>query len=130
MNAENNHSRLLLVIVDGINELKGLDVKVLDLRCLENSVCNHFVICTGTSNIHAHAISTYIQKKARDDLKEKPWHVEGTKFSEWILLDYIDVVVHVFQKYAREFYDIESFWGDAKEIKIKRGEREQKLMNN
>ena len=125
MSAENNQICLLSVIVNGIDKLKGLDVTVLDLRSLEHSICDHFVICAGTSNTHANAISTYIQKKVREDLKEKPWHVEGTKSSEWILLDYINVVVHVFQKDAREFYDIEGFWGDAKEVRV-----EQKLMNN
>ena len=113
------------VIIDGIDQLKGLNVTVLDLRSLEHAVCGYFVICTGTSNTHANAISTYIQKKVREDLKERPWNVEGAKYSEWILLDYINVVVHVFQKEAREFYDIENFWGDAKEIR-----KEQKLMNS
>ena len=125
MSKEYNHKRLLSVIINGIDQLKGLDVTVLDLRTLEHAVCDYFVICTGTSNTHNNAISINVQKKVREDLKEKPWHIEGTKSSEWILLDYINVVVHMFQKEAREFYDIENFWGDAKQIR-----KEQKLINS
>ncbi len=74
----------------------------------------YFVICNGTSNTHVNAISGIVQKQVSKLTKEKPWHIEGENNAEWILLDYVNVVVHVFQKQIREFYDIESLWGDAK----------------
>ena len=105
---------LIAVILKAIDEIKGVDIQVLDLRDIENTVCDYFVVCTGTSNTHVNAISGIIQKQVGKLSKEKPWHVEGEGNAEWILLDYVNVVVHVFQKHIREFYDIESLWGDAK----------------
>ena len=106
------------VVRKAIDEVKGVDVKILDLREIENTVCDYFIICTGTSNTHVSAISGIIQKHVGKSIKEKPWHVEGENNAEWILIDYVDVVVHVFQKHVREFYDIESLWGDAKTTTI------------
>jgi len=105
---------LIATILKAIDEIKGEDVQLLDLREIENTVCDYFIICSGTSNTHVNAISGIIQKQVGKLAKEKPWHVEGEGNAEWILLDYINVVVHVFQKQTREFYDIESLWGDAK----------------
>jgi len=105
---------LIAVILKAIDEVKGVDIQLLDLREIENTVCNYFIICTGTSNTHVNAISGIIQKQVSKLTKEKPWHVEGEGNDEWVLLDYVNVVVHIFQKQTREFYDIESLWGDAK----------------
>jgi ribosome-associated protein len=105
---------LIATILKAIDEIKGVDVQLLDLREIENTVCDYFIICSGTSNTHVNSISGIIQKRVGKLAQEKPWHVEGEGNAEWILLDYINVVVHVFQKHTREFYDIESLWGDAK----------------
>ncbi|WP_298367767.1 ribosome silencing factor [uncultured Lutibacter sp.] len=105
---------LIAVIIKAIDEIKGVDVQILDLREIENTVCDYFIIATGTSNTHVNAISGIIQKQVGKLSQEKPWHVEGEDNSEWVLIDYVNVVVHVFQKHIREFYDIESLWGDAK----------------
>jgi ribosome-associated protein len=105
---------LIAAILKAIDEVKGLDIQILDLRDIENTVCDYFVICTGTSNTHINAISGIVQKQVSKTTKEKPWHVEGEANAEWILLDYVNIVVHIFQKHAREYYDIESLWGDAK----------------
>ncbi|WP_457616178.1 ribosome silencing factor [Lutibacter sp.] len=113
-----NTDDLIATILKAIDEVKGVDVKILDLREIENTVCDYFIICTGTSNTHVSAISGIIQKHVGKSIKEKPWHVEGENNAEWILIDYVDVVVHVFQKHVREFYDIESLWGDAKTTTI------------
>lgn len=110
--------QLIAQIIHGIEEVKGKDVEILDLRDLENTVCDYFIICNGTSNTQVNAIVNSIQKSVSKALKEKPWHVEGSENSEWILMDYVHVVVHVFQKHIREFYDIEGLWGDAKSVKI------------
>ena len=105
---------LITAIIKAIDEVKGEDIQILDLREIENTVCDYFVICNGTSNTHVNAISGIVQKQVSKLTKEKPWHIEGENNAEWILLDYVNVVVHVFQKQIREFYDIESLWGDAK----------------
>lgn len=109
---------LITQIIQGIENVKGQDIEILDLREIENTVCDYFIICNGTSNTQVNAIVNSIQKHVGKSIKEKPWHVEGSENSEWILMDYVDVVVHVFQKHIREFYDIEGLWGDAKSIKI------------
>ena len=110
---------LIACIIKGIDEVKGEDIQLLDLRDIENTVCDYFIICTGNSNTQVNAISGSIQKMVSKELKDKPWHIEGQTNAEWILMDYVNVAVHVFQKHIREFYDIESLWGDAKITEIK-----------
>jgi ribosome-associated protein len=109
-----NTDELIAEIIKGIDDVKGEDVQLLDLRDIENTVCDYFVICSGNSNTQVKAISGSIQKNVSKNLKDKPWHIEGEVNSEWVLMDYVNVVVHVFQKQIREYYDIESLWGDAK----------------
>ncbi|RMZ50837.1 ribosome silencing factor [Flavobacteriaceae bacterium PRS1] len=114
-----NADQLIAVILDGIEDVKGQNTNILDLRELENTVCDYFIICEGTSNTQVNAIVSSIQKKVSKEIKDKPWHIEGSNNAEWVLMDYVNVVVHVFQKHIREYYDIESLWGDAKTIEIK-----------
>lgn len=110
--------QLVVQIISGIENVKGNDIDILDLREIENAVCDYFIICNGTSRTHVNAIVSSIEKSVSKKLKEKPWHVEGSANSEWVLLDYVNVVVHVFQKHTREFYDIEGLWGDAVSINL------------
>ena len=109
---------LISNIISGIDNVKGLEVSLLDLRDIENTVCSYFVVCTGSSNTHVNAIVGSIQKTVSKELKEKPFHTEGNDNAEWVLIDYINVVVHVFQRQTREYYNIEELWGDAKTTKI------------
>ena len=109
---------LISVIIKGMDDVKGENIQLLDLREIENTVCDYFIICSGTSNTHVNAISGIIQKQVGKLGKEKPWHVEGLETSEWILMDFVDIVVHIFQKQTRSHYDIESLWGDAKQTLI------------
>lgn len=109
---------LIDTIVDSILDLKAEDVVLLDLREIENAFCEYFIICSGNSNTHVSSIAGAVEKRVRKETKEKPWHVEGTENAQWILLDYTNIIVHIFQKQDREYYDIESLWGDAKEIAI------------
>ena len=109
-----NNDDLLANIIKGIEEVKGNDIDIMDLREIDNSSCDYFVICNGNSNTQVNAIVNSIQKTVSKELKDKPWHVEGTENAEWVLMDYVNIVVHVFQKHIREYYDIESLWGDAK----------------
>ena len=109
---------LITHIIEGVENLKGEDIQLLDLRAIENTPCEYFIICNGNSNIHVKAIVQSIQKTVSKALKEKPFHVEGQENAEWILIDYISVVVHVFQKHIREYYNLEALWGDAKTTQI------------
>jgi ribosome-associated protein len=110
---------LISVIIQGIEEVKGENIQLLDLREIENTVCDYFIICSGNSNTQVKAISGAVQKLVSKQVKDKPWHIEGENNAEWILMDYVNVAVHVFQKQIRDFYDIESLWGDAKITEIK-----------
>jgi ribosome-associated protein len=109
---------LISVIIQGIEEVKGENIQLLDLRDIENTVCDYFIICSGNSNTQVKAISGSIQKTVSKQVKDKPWHIEGENNAEWILMDYVNVAVHIFQKQIRDFYDIESLWGDAKITEI------------
>ncbi|MDF4223455.1 MULTISPECIES: ribosome silencing factor [Maribacter] len=113
---ENKTSKdeLIALIIQGIDEVKGHNINLLDLREIENTVCDYFIVCNGTSNTHVNAIVGSIQKTVSKAIQDKPWHVEGEDNAEWVLMDYVNVVVHIFQKQVREFYDIEGLWGDAK----------------
>jgi ribosome-associated protein len=113
-NKKISKDELLTNIIRGIEEVKGNDIEILDLREIENTVCDYFVICNGNSNTQVNAIVSSVQKTVSKELKDKPWHVEGNDNGEWVLMDYVDIVVHVFQKQIREFYNIEGLWGDAK----------------
>lgn len=115
MTKKNSDSDLLIsAIIKSLEDAKAIDIQLLDLREIENTVCDYFIICSGTSNTHVNAISAITQKQVSKLTKEKPFSVEGESNSEWVLVDYINVTVHIFQKASREFYDIENLWGDAK----------------
>ena len=105
---------LIEKIVIGISDVKGQDIEMIDLRKIENRICDYYIICSGSSNTHVSAILDSVKKKVSKSLKEKPSHTEGEENAEWILLDYINVVVHIFQKKVRDFYKIEELWGDCK----------------
>jgi ribosome-associated protein len=104
---------LVSKIIEGMENLKAKGITILDLRNIENSICSFFVISEGNSNTQVKAISASVEKTVREELNEKPWHTEGLTNSEWILMDYVDTVVHVFQTETRAFYDLESLWGDG-----------------
>src|SRR5574343_294238 len=111
---EINNDDLLANIIKGIEDVKGENIDILDLREIDNTVCDYFVICNGNSNTQVNAIVGSVQKVVSKELKDKPWHVEVAENGEWVLMDYVNIVVHVFQKHIREYYRIESLWGDAK----------------
>ena len=105
-------------ILYGIEDVKGVEVHIMDLSKISNTVCKLFILCTGTSNTHVTAIANSVKKNVSKKLKEKPYSMEGIENQEWVLIDYVDVVVHIFQSEIREFYDIENLWGDAKIINV------------
>ncbi|MCB9223007.1 MAG: ribosome silencing factor [Crocinitomicaceae bacterium] len=109
---------LVDTIIDAIQDIKGKDIVLLDLTELPNSVTEYFIICTGDSSTQVEGISNSVVRKTRKDLNERPWHQEGSNNSEWILLDYVNVVVHIFYRNVREFYNLEDLWADAKRTDI------------
>lgn len=114
----NDNDQLLSLIIQGIEDVKGEDIEILDLREIENTVCDYFVLCTGNSSTQVQALESSIQKTVSRGMQDKPWHIESTANAKWILMDYVSIVVHIFQPEIRRFYDIEGLWGDAKTIKI------------
>lgn len=106
------------VIVKGMQEKKATDIVVMDLRKVKNAVADFFVLCSGNSDKQLDAITDSIDSEVYKALNENPWHIEGKNNKEWMLLDYIDVVAHVFRKDRREFYALEKLWGDAEIVEI------------
>ena len=118
VNKEESVNNLLEEIIRGIENVKGEDIQQMDLREIENTPCEFFVICSANSNTQVTAVVNSIQKTVSKALQEKPFHTEGLEVAEWVLIDYVNIVVHVFQKQTREFYNIEELWGDAKSTLI------------
>ncbi len=112
-NALGASALLVDAIVQGIQEVKGKDIVHLDLREVPNTVSDHFIICHGDSATQVDAIQRSVERFAREKADEKPWHTEGTSNAEWILMDFVDVVVHIFHRDKRSYYALEDLWGDA-----------------
>lgn len=110
---ENHAEKLTQVIVKGMQEKKAVDIVILDMRQVKNAVADFFVICSGNSDKQIGAIADSIDQEVYKGLQENPWHVEGKDNKEWMLLDYITVVAHVFRKDKRAFFALEKLWGDA-----------------
>lgn len=107
-------SRILAdVVVKGMEERKGKNIVLMDLRKVKGSVTDFFVICEGDSDRQVEAIAKSVEEFVDKELNEDPWHREGYENSEWVLLDYINVVAHVFLPEKREFFGLEELWGDA-----------------
>ena len=100
-------------IIEGLLDGKASDVVCLDMRDIEGSVCDYFVIGHGDSATHIEGINRAVYKKCIKELKEKPWKEEGKGNNEWILMDYVNVIAHIFYKETRSIYQIEDLWGDA-----------------
>ncbi|MCH7408839.1 ribosome silencing factor [Belliella sp. DSM 111904] len=101
------------VIVKGMEEKKASKIVLMDLRDVKNSMTDFFVICSGNSDTQVEAIADSIEEFVFKSHKEKPWRVEGKNNNEWVLIDFTNVVAHVFLKDQREFFALEELWGDA-----------------
>lgn len=110
---EPNSDQLVNHIIESIQEKKGHDIVSLNLKKLDNAVADYFVICHGSSDTQVEAVAESVKDTLKDKLKVKPLNIEGVDNAEWILLDYFDVVVHVFQERMRSFYQLEDVWADA-----------------
>ena len=113
--------KLADLVVKGMQEKKAADILVMDLRKVKNAVADFFVICSGGSDKQLDAIAESVDAEVYKALKENPWHVEGKSNKEWMLLDYFDVVAHIFRKDRRDFFALEKLWGDAEIIEIQDG---------
>ena len=107
------------LIAEGLEERKGKDTIIMDLRKAGTSPADFFVICTGTSDTHVKALCDSVYDYVKQKIAEKPRGIEGMQTGEWVLMDYTNVIVHIFLKDRREFYSIEELWGDAEFEKIK-----------
>ena len=100
-------------VVAGMQEKKAQDIVVMDMRDTKNAIADFFVICSGSSDKQVEAIARSVDEEVEKKLKENPWHMEGKNNKEWVILDYITVVAHIFKRDKREFYALEKLWGDA-----------------
>jgi ribosome-associated protein len=107
------------IIAEGMLEKKGIDVVIMDLRKAKNAVTDFFVICSGNSDTQVEALMNSVEEQVHKHLGEWPWQKEGKTNREWILLDYVNVVAHIFKKDRRQFYGLEELWGDAETIHVK-----------
>lgn len=101
------------IAIHGIQEKKGNDIVRLDLRELSSSVSDYFVICHADSTTQVKAIADSVEEEIYKNTQTNPWHKEGLDAAEWIILDYFDVVIHIFKTEKRDFFGIEDLWGDA-----------------
>ena len=109
---------LVEIVIKGIEEKKGNNIVCLDLREIKQAVCDYFIVCDGSSTSQVSEIADSEEEFTRKTLNEKPWHIEGYQNAEWILVDYVSVVVHVLVKDVREFYNLEDLWADAKVLQV------------
>lgn len=114
-----NAELLVELVVMGMQEKKAKRITIMDLRDLENAVSDFFIICEAESTTQVDAIADSIWDEVRKTADEKPFHIEGKGAAEWILLDYVNVVAHVFQPDAREHYSLEKMWSQAVITEIK-----------
>lgn len=109
----NENEQIVKKIVEGIQETKGKDIAVVNLTRLKEAPCNYFVICQGDSNVHVSAIALSVKEYVREQINAKPYAIDGFENAQWIAMDYGQIIVHVFQRQVRDFYDIEHLWNDA-----------------
>jgi ribosome-associated protein len=114
MDKEKKSSLMLANIIGEIMlSKKDNDVVIMNLKPLPNTICDYFVVCHGNSFVQIQTIRDAVIDEVRKAVSEKPWHVEGANDSEWLLIDYQNVIVHIFLNRAREYYKIEDLWADA-----------------
>jgi ribosome-associated protein len=111
-------SAMVTTVIEALEELKAVDIIIMDLRDIHEASADFFIICNGTSSTHISGLADRVQKNVWEKLGDRPFHVEGKQGRHWLLIDYFNVVIHIFDKEKREFYDVEHLWSDAKIQKI------------
>lgn len=104
-------------VVDAALEKKAQDLVIIDMRQV-SGVADYFVLCSGQSDLQIRAIAEAIEDRIMQHCQERPWHVEGREHLQWVVLDYVDVVVHIFTPEKRAFYGLERLWGDAPQERV------------
>jgi ribosome-associated protein len=104
---------LLDAVIKGLDDVKGHEIKIIDLSSIDNAISSFFVISHGNSHTQVDALASSVEKVVKESIGERPFSVQGLRNGEWAILDYFDIVVHVFHKEARSKYALEELWGDA-----------------
>jgi ribosome-associated protein len=107
------NSRLYKTIIRAIQAKKGENIVSLDLRKIPEAVADFFIICQATSNVQVKAISDYIEEQVKKECGENPYKQEGYQALHWVLIDYVNIVIHIMQPDTRKFYRLEEMWSDA-----------------
>ncbi len=108
-----NSDKLSSFIANCMDDKKAIDIRIINLKNIKNSITDYFVLATGNSNIHIDAIADGVQVDVYKKYKERPWKKEGLENSEWILIDFVNVVAHIFDENKRDLYNLENLWGDG-----------------
>ena len=111
-----NSKKLSNIIAKSMKDKKAKEVSIINLEKIKNSICDYFVICSGNSDIQIDSIAENIEKKVYENTNEKPWKKEGEFNKEWLILDFVNVVAHIFLKKKRYHYNLDKLWGDGKNI--------------
>jgi ribosome-associated protein len=106
------------LIIDALKDKKGRDITIIDFKKISNTICDYFIIAHGTSGTQVETLVSAVERKVKTELGYFPKHVEGLQNAEWVLLDYFDVIVHIFNETTREFYRLEDLWADGDIIKL------------
>ena len=118
MNGKEEVENLKTAILEGIKKIKGKEIIIIDLNTIKHTECGYFIICHGTSVTQVNSLGRSVEETVEEMTHIKAWHSEGYNNSLWILLDYGDIVVHIFHEKSRQFYNLEGLWADAKSISI------------
>ena len=108
-----NSDKLSSFIANCMDDKKAIDIRIINLKNIKNSITDYFVLATGNSNIHIDAIADGVQVDVYKKYRERPWKKEGLENSEWILIDFVNVVAHIFDENKRDLYNLENLWGDG-----------------
>ena len=111
-----NSKKLSNIIAKSMKDKKAKEVSIINLEKIKNSICDYFVICSGNSDIQIDSIAENIEKKVHENTNEKPWKKEGEFNKEWLILDFVNVVAHIFLKEKRYHYNLDKLWGDGNNI--------------
>lgn len=120
VSTEKQTTDLLNSVIEGMKEKKAKNITVVNLSKLDNRVCDYFVIADADSKTHVEAIADSVEDFAKKLCGEKPYHVEGHGIAEWIIIDFVNIVAHIFQKPVREFYNLEALWADAEFTEVEK----------
>lgn len=118
INSSINSGQLAKRITESLDEKNAQDIKVLDLTGLDAAISDYFIICNSKNSVHAQSLADWVMECLRTELGEKPFNMEGKDLAEWILMDYVNVVVHIFSEDKRSFFKLDDLWADAKEVEF------------